>query len=1388
MILLLLGTLHLVGGALMADSLADFSGTQGAGGWHYHYFDGNAEYPLEIFGDSWIGGTSSWQYPGSWCQIGSTIMHTTTAVGCDTPFSYCAPVLRWVNPDQTHNLSVSLSTSQTTTLSADRDGVNLTVKINNNPVDQFSTPFNISKIYSSQNISSFELYLDPKQDCNNDNTEFRIKVYGPDPTSTATASYTSSPTPSGSIAPICSDVFKYLYGTQETVNGDGVAFTVNHGSNVTHFPPYEVCGTTPTCVSTGILCRCTYTNGAKAGGCPTPRTTTITYSYGSNSLTYSGQSPTCAYHISRVFAIPSPSPSPTISPTITPSSTLTPTSSATGICNDIKNYVNGRMETVMRNDTPYNIFHGRYITTPYLENFDMLLGVFNGCADKGQSCICYYDRGYDVDCPSGVQRNAVVNFTYGAAFQTAFYNQSDCSFSFNASYIRPSATPSRTVTTSQTASLTPTASETATQTATQTATWTMTPSWTSTASKTASSSARETASQTSSVSSTKTGSATATITQTASVTISPTVTPTGICNDVRNYVFGRRDTPTAEYTIRHGDHMTHYYYPGQYVLIGHAPTCTDQGDTCVCVYGGGDSSFCHGGRRGIVRYSYDSVYRTFLVNDTDPVCIYQFNTTFFLPYLSPATTRTGTPSPLPTRVPPYVAAGVSFLPPPPGLPPILTNASNMHLGGIAEEYIATLNISNGNSTDMLAALASTLAAVNGNLSLSVAGEGFTWVMTPATFATPITVGNVSAVLPPLGSGMVYSFVSTQSNSSFPTFSVDVLGTLGDKFIITNLASPLQFIVSASPAVGQKIECIYWNGTSWDTTGCAFANGTCACSHFTEFSARFASILETNTAIFGAVGDVYSITGFKKYAVIYGTLIGLFATIICIYFYLVRLDKRGEQQYRLAVEEIDEVCKVLGFERPHTPQPLLALPPPSPTRRPIFFRFCSAWGSRLFYHHSYFGIFFRYDPRLPRGLRLLSLASVAFHTLFLTVFLYGYSKASAEMTIGESAVLSLITATLNIPFLRILLFFLNNVSEVEYKARFPDFSHEYNRRRAFESALRLVKTEELQRIIDRMNMGKSAKRAAMASPGVVRHKRASVCSTTMGLGAVGEDAAAMGEDNADTVLVSLFDRLVKRCCPCRTSSEHGFGAALQLAAENDPHFQIPACNVLPTKTLRGFLFSAGLFIYIGWIMNYLLLFTASHSTNAMNAIASSFGISQGTSILITQPMTLFLTLFGTWAVMQWRRSRGTGHVNHIGYFADPFFKNGSTSLSGAWAYWIFLYGGSAGSIGIQGVRRSVGYSSTAVALAWLNGSTNVGTTPRDAAITALYIYLRGIQKPVFGRAAAAAAAAAEIRGLIAEAPHSSIRHEADPTDEESGEMAEIVKIATITKDAGSRIIS
>ena len=856
--------------------------------------------------------------------------------------------------------------------------------------------------------------------------------------------------------------------------------------------------------------------------------------------------------------------------------------------------------------------------------------------------------------------------------------------------------------------------------------------------------------------------------------MTPTVTPTGICNDVRNYVFGRRDDPTPIYAVNHGINITHFYYPNNYVRVGGRPACVDYGDVCTCVYAGGSTEFCEGGRTGIVQYSYDERVRTFLTSDQDPPCVYRFNSTFFLPYLSPSPTHTASPtvtsSVTPSTTPRFAFQASVVLPPPPHFPPLPTNASSEVLAGLAGAYLSTLT-TNGTGDELVNtfnALASTLAGASAgnNLTLSISTGNFTWHMTSAAVAQPVEVGGISATLPALADGMVYSMVAGANNSQFPSFTLNALGTSRNLFSIAGLADPLLFTVNAVPPAGQTIECVYWNGTDWAGDGCAFVNGSCACTHFTEFSARFAAIRDLNANLFNNAGAVYSAEGFKKYVAVYGLLLGLFFGLVALFICLLRLDKRAEAVYQLTVEDVDEVCRVLGYEKPLVPQPAIKLPPPV-ARGPCM-RFCTAWVSRLLYQHSYIGMFFRYDPRLPRGFRLLLISAVAVHTLFLTVFLYGYSKVSAEMTIGESVVLSMITAALNIPFLRILVAVMNRVGIAEYEARFPAYSYEYNRRRAFETALRGVPTAVIGTVLEKIRSGRSGARAIQVSPAGARNKRGSV-----------EESAAEELSNVDTdnLLVSTVLRFFPRCTCLGRTQRAGLDVALEIAETSDPHWTSPRCSALPTKTMVGVAFSTGVFVYIGWVLNYVLLFTASQSTTTTEQISTSFVISQATSIFVTQPLILVLTLGGTWLYGRWRahRARQAGkEANHIGFFADPFYTRHSTSLSGSWAYWIFLYGGSAASIGLPQDAKALGYSSVHVATSWLRNKAELPIRPRDTLIATLYVYLRGIEKPLIGRALARATAGARIRELLTESQQSTLV----PPDVVN--EAESIDIASITK--------
>jgi hypothetical protein len=87
--------------------------------------------------------------------------------------------------------------------------------------------------------------------------------------------------------------------------------------------------------------------------------------------------------------------------------------------------------------------------------------------------------------------------------------------------------------------------------------------------------------------------------------------------------------------------------------------------------------------------------------------------------------------------------------------------------------------------------------------------------------------------------------------------------------------------------------------------------------------------------------------------------------------------------------------------------------------------------------------------------------------------------------------------------------------------------------------------------------------------------------------------------------------------------------------------------------------------------------------------------------------------------------------------------------------------------------SIGYSSTRVATAWMLGDSALQTvvSPRDAAITALYVYLRGIEKPVNARHAHKTTA---IRTILEEVH----RPDDEPvkTDDEAVVLGVVQKIA------------
>jgi hypothetical protein len=327
--------------------------------------------------------------------------------------------------------------------------------------------------------------------------------------------------------------------------------------------------------------------------------------------------------------------------------------------------------------------------------------------------------------------------------------------------------------------------------------------------------------------------------------------------------------------------------------------------------------------------------------------------------------------------------------------------------------------------------------------------------------------------------------------------------------------------------------------------------------------------------------------------------------------------------------------------------------------------------------------------------------------------------------------------------------MDHAGKAEYMARFPAYAHEYIRRKKFEEALVKVQTECIERAMNKVKRGVSPTTAIQKSPVGHRHSVENAKSAEHDIATVGST-----EEGAELMAANLL----LRCCPRRAKKSLGLSAAIDITAYDVTHWEACMCPVLPTQSWIGLFMATGSFAYIGWCLNYLLLFTARMSENTMNSVATSFGISQATSIFITQPLTLGATLCFLWLLEKYRHRRGTSVPKHnIGYFADPRYSSSSTSLSGSWAYWIFFYAASHASIRPFKADVTIGYSSTRVAAAWMLDDSELQTvvSSRDSAITALYVYLRGLEKPVNERNAHKKAAVREMLSKAREDAHVSV---------------------------------
>jgi len=544
-----------------------------------------------------------------------------------------------------------------------------------------------------------------------------------------------------------------------------------------------------------------------------------------------------------------------------------------------------------------------------------------------------------------------------------------------------------------------------------------------------------------------------------------------------------------------------------------------------------------------------------------------------------------------------------------------------------------------------------------------------------------------------------------SNQTINTKIVSIsLSNLTGGLISTTLTNPIQLTWSINENVTNYTSliatCLYWNTSlkNWNNWGCysVFVNLTtiiCNCTHLTDFSARFEAVYTSNINILNNVNLVYSVEGLQKYKnfyIIFGTIgiIGIITFIIGLY-----LDIKDSKKYYQILIKNDDIKKIkelytidicydtISDELPEIIQDI----PKEKT-------FLSILWNRILFQHSQIGAFMRFDPRLSRVFRFLVIFVSLFNSLFLTALMYGYTYGTSNenfspMTLTQSFVLSLITVILNVPSLMLLVKLVNLAGLAEFKWRYPILYEELVKRHAFENELFMHTEQELRS----ENIDYSKFDIKKIESEESKHKINLINNFF-------EDYFGIN---------SLFS--------CKKVDKDKIKGSLEKAyyiankehenVEMKPYYYI----YFPFHTFSGafvFLISFGWFI---WCLNYLLLFSASHSSKVSDDILTSFGFSELQTIFIIQPLFLILLLGISYGINKLKKFipflKRKGTLPSMYYFSDPFINPYSTLLSTYFAYHIFINSSSQISYTIgkyQSKIKQLAYANMQIVIDYLEG--------------------------------------------------------------------------------------
>jgi len=479
--------------------------------------------------------------------------------------------------------------------------------------------------------------------------------------------------------------------------------------------------------------------------------------------------------------------------------------------------------------------------------------------------------------------------------------------------------------------------------------------------------------------------------------------------------------------------------------------------------------------------------------------------------------------------------------------------------------------------------------------------------------------------------------------------------------------PYTFIPYTCPSAILTPSCIYWDSiaANWSESGCtSLINGsviTCFCTHLTDFSTRISAVGEENTEIFNNAANVYSADGLMKYAKWYGIFGGIACVAIILGTIVSLIDYRMTNEYVTSLQTNSLIQSILKsvprmplhrYNRRTLYKDSLTVMPAQEQReesKKQRLHICS----RMFLQHNRLQFLFRYDPRLSRLFRMLSVFVIQFHSLFITALLFGFTYTNeGTMMWYDTLLLSIITSLLNIPVVQIMMRYMNSIGMDEFTYQFPLLTYEYERRAEFEkyALLYLNKRDEESSIdIEELEL----------------------------------------IEDSDELLTKI---LTYMCCKKKEIKEapHTFDKSTLLqkmvAIVKNPYptfTQYPSYwSKIPCHTVKGWCFILASFGWLGWCLNYLLLFASAHQSDTSDSVLTSYAISELTTVFISQPLTICITswllyilhTYGSRLPAWTHRFIIISHVKHIHplyYFSNPWSSTTHSAFTAELAYTIFV---------------------------------------------------------------------------------------------------------------------